>query len=200
MSTAIRTRRKNMFNVLREAQKLESFDEFPMLRPEVDPQVHASRNSVDQPFLLVCEKDCVLAQISGSSRVEFPEGPVRHFEMEPGDFVYVPGGSAHRLLITKPGVQIRYKARIPGHESVLWLCESCGLELDRYEMDPGEMIPAQQGYADATRRFNAEPLRRTCAKCGHEHAELDLAPFRWTAIAEYLTMPEEDEESAVPAA
>ncbi len=192
MSAAIRTRRKNMFNVLREAQRLQSFDEFPMLRPEVDPQVHASRNSVDQPFLLACEKDCVLAQISGGSRVEFPEGSIRHFEMGPGDFVYVPGGAAHRVLTTDPGVQIRYKARVPGQEAVLWLCEKCGAELDRYDMAPGE-VPAQQGYEEATRRFNAEPARRRCSACGHEHAELDLAPFRWAAVAAHLMAPEEDE-------
>ena len=49
VSQRVTTRRKNSFNLFREASKLASFDEFPMLRPEVDPQLTLSSNSVDQP-------------------------------------------------------------------------------------------------------------------------------------------------------
>src|SRR5689334_4342042 len=98
MSNAVSTRRKNRFNLLREAAKLASFDEFPMLRPEVDPQLHLSHNEVDQPFYLVCEKDTVIAQFSGHSRIDLKEGSVRYFDLTAGDYVYVPGGIPHRIL------------------------------------------------------------------------------------------------------
>lgn len=191
MSAPVRTRRKNTFNLFKEAEKLASFDEFPMLRPEVDPQVHASRNTVDQPFHLSCAKDTVIAQASGEARVEFPDGPVRYFDLVPGDFVYVPAGSAHRIRTLKEGVQIRYKARSPGLERVAFRCDACGAQLDAFDIDP-EGAPVQQGYDFAVRRFNAETGRRQCRACGVEHDLIDLAPFRWAAIAEKLATPDDD--------
>lgn len=185
MSAPVRTRRKNAFNLFREAEKLSSFDEFPMLRPEVDPQLHLSRNSVDQPFHLVCEKDTVIGQFSGNSRVEFVDGPVRYFDLAPGEFSYVPAGTAHRVMTVSPGVMLRYKANDPGKETVLWLCGDCGGELERYELNASE-IPVQQGYQAACEQFNAREAGRNCGACGSLHASVDLSPFRWQAVADKL--------------
>ncbi len=187
----LRIRRKNNLNLLRESEKLESFDEFPVLRPEIDPQVHASRNTVDQPFLLTLGKDSVIAQLTGASRLEFADGPVRYFDLDPGDFVYVPGGTVHRILTTEPGVQIRYKARAPGNEALSWNCLACGVELDRFDViEDGR--PVQFAYDAATRRFNEDSDRRQCRNCGSEHPEIDLSPFRWAVVADHLVEPEED--------
>lgn len=189
MSKPVTTRRKNNFNIFREAPKLASFDEFPMLRPDVDPQVTLSNNSVDQPFYLVCEKDTVIAQASGTAQVVFHAGPVRYFDLLPGDFVYVPGGTAHRVLTREAGNQIRYKAREPGAEAAVWYCEQCDSEVDRHSW-PQEQ-PAQAGYQAACEQHNAETGRRTCSACGHTHAAIDLAAFRWKAIAEALAQDED---------
>lgn len=184
-------RRKNAFNIFRDAARLGSFGEYPMLSPEVDPQVHLSRNAVDQPFFLVCEKDTVLAQFSGRSRVMFKQGAERYANLVPGDYLYVPGGIAHRILITTPGEVLRYKARAPGREAVEWYCDDCGELLDRHGWNSSE-IPAQAGYLAGCERWNAEPERRTCARCGTVHEEADLTPFRWGAIAEALTRADDD--------
>jgi hypothetical protein len=193
MAQRVRTRRKNRFNFLKEAETLESFDEFPMLRPEVDPQLHISRNTVDQPFFLRCRKDSVIAQPVGASRVEFTDGPIRYFDTEPGDFVYVPAGYAHRVLTLREGVLLRYKAREFGGETVLWYCAACGEELHHHEIDDG--APVQAGYAEACETFNSDPVLRKCRNCGAEHPVVNLAPFRWRAITEALTR-EESAESA----
>jgi hypothetical protein len=192
VSVRISTRRKNQFNLFREAQKLGSFDEFPMLRPEVDPQVHLSRNTVDQPFYLLCEKDTVIAQFSGRSRVVFQEGSVRYFDVEPGDFVYAPGGVAYRILTLEPGHVMRYKARQPGRETVLWLCKSCGTELVRETWNANERLP-QEAYQAACERYNAQAASRRCGSCGTEHTQVDLSAFRWSAVAEALSHPDDDE-------
>jgi len=181
----VRTRRKNRFNFLKEAAGLESFDEFPLLRPEIDPQLHVSRNTVDQPFFLRCRKDSVIAQPVGASRVEFTDGPVRYFDTEPGDHVYVPAGYAHRVLTLREGVLLRYKAREFGSETVLWYCTACSEELYHYEIDGGG--PVQAGYAEACEAFNDDPALRKCRSCGAEHPTVNLAPFRWRAVAEALT-------------
>lgn len=191
MSTAVRIRRKNGFNLFREARKLESFDEFPMLRPEVDPQLHASRNSVDQPFYLTCAKDSVIAQASGAARVEFASGPVRYFDLGPGDFVYVPAGSAHHIHAVKDGIQIRYKAREPGQETISWSCQNCGRALFSHRFD-ATAEPAQLGYQAGCERFNADRANRQCAACDAEHPPVDLVPFRWKAVAEAMSAGEEE--------
>lgn len=185
-------RRKNAFNLFREAAKLRSFDEFPLLRPEVDPQIYVSRNEVDQPFFVVCEKDAVIAQIGGKARVQFNESSVRHFDLSPGDYVYVPAGTPYRVLTSEAGEQIVYRARDAGRHGVVWFCDGCGAELDRMVWDSAAM-PAQSGYQAASERHNADARRRACTTCGKAHAPVDMAPFRWSAVAEAL-MQDEDED------
>jgi len=177
----IRVRRRNNFNLVKEGAKLQSFDDFPMLRPEVDPQFHLSRNSVNQPFWLIGEKDMVLGQFSGSSRVEFASGPIRYFDLGLGDFVYVPAGAAHRISVREPGYMIRYKAREPGQEAVFWQCDMCGTELYRHKFD-ATAEPAQRGYQQGCEAFNGTD--RTCGSCGCEHTSVDLSLFRWVQVAD----------------
>lgn len=191
MSAPVRTRRKNAFNIFREAEKLSSFDEFPMLRPEVDPQLHLSRNEVDQPFHLTCEKDTVIGQFSGQSRVEFTDGPVRFFDLAAGEFAYVPAGMAHRVRTVEPGAMLRYKARLPGSEAVVFMCDACGGELSRHEFD-ASAVPPQQAYQAACEEFNGSSELRRCSACGSERALVDLSAFRWQAVAEKLLETEDD--------
>ena len=183
--TTIDIRRKNMLNLFREAPKLGSFDEFPVLRPEVDPQLHVSRNDVDQPFHLICAKDSVIALVSGRAQVSFTTGAVRHFDMEPGDFVYVPAGIPHRLELREPGIQLRYKAREPGLEAVAWLCQGCGEEIHRHVWDTADVLP-QEGYLQACQQFNEDEALRRCPSCGEVHPPVALEPFRWADVAETL--------------
>lgn len=191
----VRTRRKNKFNFLKEAERLQSFDDFPMLRPEIDPQLHLSRNSVDQPFYLRCEKDMVLAQPTGASRIEFADGPTRYFDMEPGDYVYVPAGYGHRVRTSEPGILIRYKAREPGSETILWLCPDCGSEVHHCQID-GNAGPVQAGYAEACRTFNADAELRRCPACATGCPAIDLQPFRWDEVARAIIEAESDADES----
>lgn len=183
--TTVDLRRKNTLNVFREAAKLGSFDEFPVLRPEVDPQLHVSRNAVNQPFYLCCEKDSVIALVSGRATVQFAAGAVRFFELEPGDFVYVPGGVAHRLRVEEAGIQLRYKARDAGLEAVAWYCANCSNEVHQHAWDTSGTLP-QEGYQSACEQFNRDVERRTCPVCGEVHDPVDLQPYRWRAVADAL--------------
>ena len=49
--------RKNRFSTFEEAATRGAFDEFPMLEIGIDPQLHLSRNSIAQPFFLMCEQE-----------------------------------------------------------------------------------------------------------------------------------------------
>lgn len=192
MSTSIRIRRKNAFNLLKEAERLQSFDEFPLLRPEVDPQLHVSRNSADQPFFLVLEKDCVIGQMTGASRVHFHDENVRWFDVGPGEFVYVPAGAGHRVFTREPGVMIRYKAQSPGRERVFWLCEACGGDVFAHEWDATSEV-SQRGQQAGLNAFNADARNRTCQACGLVHEAVDAAPFRFEEVARTLEQGEEED-------
>ena len=174
--------RKDRFMAFDEAAKRGPFDEFPMFPPGIDPQIHVSRNDRAQPFHLICEHDTVLVNMSGEGRVEFPVGPARYHTLVPGDFVYVPGGTPHRILPDGECVQLRYRAEHPGLEAVAWFCESCGTEIARDVWDSESELP-QEGYLRACGAFNADAARRTCDDCGHVHPEIGLGQFRWESVA-----------------
>ncbi len=174
--------RKDRFLAFDEAAKRGPFDEVPMFPPGIDPQIHVSRNDRAQPFHLICEHDTVLVNMSGEGRVEFPDGPVRYHTLAPGDFVYVPGGTAHRILPDGECVQLRYRAEHPGLEAVAWFCEQCGAEIARDVWDTETELP-QEGYLRACRDFNGDDALRACAGCGHVHGEIDLGPYGWEAVA-----------------
>lgn len=177
--------RKSRFPAFVEAAKRGPYDEAPMLPAGIDPQLHLSRNDRPQPFHLVCEQDTVLVNMSGEGRVEFVDGPVRYHRLTAGDFVYVPGGTPHRIVPETECVQLRYKAEHPGLEGVAWYCETCGHELYRDVWDTADEI-AQDGYQRACEAFNADAALRTCPGCGDVHAPIDLAPYRWRAVAEEI--------------
>jgi hypothetical protein len=88
----------------------------------------------------------------------------------------------HRIVPETELVQLRYKAEHPGLEAVAWYCESCGAELARDVWDTAEELE-QQGYLRATKAFNADASKRTCARCGTVHPPVDLAPYNWEAVA-----------------
>lgn len=193
MTRTLPLRRKRQFLIFREIGKLGPFDEFPMLSPEIDPQVHLSRNDRSQPFFLICEKDSVLAQMTGRGRVEFRDTSLSEAITEPGAFVYIPGGTPHRIHIDEPSVQYRYKARDSGLEAVLWACPACDREVHRRVWDTAETLP-QEGYLAACEEFNADPGLRACQGCGAEHPPVDLAPYRWALVAH--TIHELEREAA----
>jgi 3-hydroxyanthranilate 3,4-dioxygenase len=192
--SALQINRKNQFLLFREMENLGAYAEFPLLRPEVDPQLHFSRNDREQPFFLVCEKDCVLAQVTGGATVLFRDASVASFRMDIGDYVYVPAGVAHRIRPECESIHIRYKARDAGREGVLWVCDHCGSQLHHAVWDTAEMLP-QVGYARATREINVNEQLRKCGKCGTLHPAVDLAAYRWDDYAAAIAA-----DAALPAA
>ena len=177
--------RKKTFQILREAPKLGPYDERPMLPDDIDVQLHLSRNDRPQPFHLICEKDTLLAQISGRGRVEFRSTSVTSFALGPGDYVYVPAGTPHRLMPDSPSVTLRYKPALPGLEAVAWFCPGCGGELARETWDTVATV-SQSAYLAACERFNADAVLRRCAGCGAAHEPVDLSPYRWAALADEI--------------
>jgi hypothetical protein len=177
--------RKRAFNIFQQAREAGPYDEYPVLPPDIDPQLHLSRNDRPQPFYLICEHDCVLTQMSGSATVLFQDANVIRFALRPGDFVYVPAGTPHRVIPQTESIQIRYKAREAGWEGVAWYCDKCGAELWRSEWNTAEQLP-QDGYWQSCEAFNHDAAHRTCAGCGTVALTIDLEPFRWREIAAEL--------------
>lgn len=167
------------------AQQRGPYDEYPMLPPGIDPQVHLSRNDRPQPFYLICEHDCVLVTMTGTGRVLFPVGSVRYWDLESGDFVYVPGGTPHRIVPSEECVHLRYKAEKAGLEAVAWLCDECGHEMSRVVWDTAVELP-QSAYQRACESFNTTAAARTCSECGHQHPPIDLSAFGWGRITAEL--------------
>src|SRR6201996_5570608 len=167
-------RRKNRFETYKEAASRGNYDEFPMLELGIDPQLHLSRNSVPQPFFLICEQDCMVAQMSGTARIEFRNSPVNYFTTQLGDYVYVPGGTPHRIIPTSDSVHLRYKAEHPGLEAVAWY--NGNDEIARVTWDCAVETP-QEAYLRACTAFNAETAMRIGLP------PIDLSLFRWAEIA-----------------
>ena len=186
-------RQKRQYLTSREAVESGPYDEFPTLPPGIDPQLCLSKNDRPQPFYLICEQDTVLVQMSGAGRVEFVDGPVNYQTLEPGDFVYVPGRTPHRIVPTEVSVQYRFKAEKPGLEGVCWYCEKCGEELWREIWDTAQELP-QEGYLRSCQEFNGDAGLRTCGSCGEIHPEIDLDGYRWAEIAADLRSGDADEE------
>lgn len=167
-------RRKNRFETYKEAVSRGNYDEFPMFERGVDPQLHLSRNSVPQPFFLICEQDTVIAQMSGTSKIEFRNSPANYFNLALGDFVYVPGGTPHRIVPQSESIHLRYKAEHPGLEAAAWYKGAD--EIGRITWDCAKELP-QEGYLRACRTFNSDAKLRDGAP------EIDLAPFHWADVA-----------------
>ena len=185
--------RKNRFSAFEEAAARGAYDEFPMLEIGIDPQLHLSRNSLAQPFFLICEQDSMIAQLSGVARIEFRDSSVGHFDTEVGDFVYVPGGTPHRIVPKSKSIHIRYKAEHPGLEAVAWFDATSGEEISRITWDCADELP-QEAYLRACRAFNATPAMRTSKTTGAMLPEIDLAPFRWESVAAAIKAAEASEQ------
>jgi mannose-6-phosphate isomerase-like protein (cupin superfamily) len=178
--------RRRMLHSFKAAAEIGDYEEVPVLPTNVDPQLFMSRNSVAQPFHLICGKDTVLVQMSGTADVFFKDSSVNRFHMTVGDHVYVPAGTPHRVVPSEEGVQIRYKARVAGLEGVSWYCPGCDRELHRVEWDTAQTV-SQDAYRDACLAFNADDSLRHCTDCGAQHPHVDMAPFAaWQPLAEQL--------------
>jgi hypothetical protein len=175
-----------MLHTFKAAQEVGNYEDVPVLPADVDPQLYMSRNAVAQPFYLICGKDTVVVQMSGTADMHLKESSVRRFHMAVGDHVYVPAGTPHRVVPSEEGVQLRYRARSAGLEGVAWYCPGCDRELYRSEWDTAETV-SQQVYFDACVAFNDDESLRHCPDCGAQHPRIDLEPFScWLPLAQHL--------------
>lgn len=168
-----------------EAANAGPYDERPMLPDSLDLQIHLSKNAVPQPFHLICQHDTVLFALSGSGQVEYKDASVLRHSYTVGDHLYVPAGVPHRIVPTSETIQYRYKLPESELEAIAWYCQSCGHELYREVWELKHEL-AQEAYSRIARAFSADRQRRTCARCGSVHPEIDLGPFRWEDVARLL--------------
>ncbi len=179
-------KRRRMFPAFKAALDAGNYTDLPELPATVDPQVYLSRNTVPQPFHLICGKDTVLVQMSGEAVVYLKDSSVNYFNLAPGDHIYVPAGTPHRIVPLTESVQLRYKAPRAGMEGVAWFCEQCGLQLAGAEWDTSVVVP-QRAYLQACAAFNASDKLRVCRGCGAEHPSIDLELFTsWEEVAAAL--------------
>lgn len=177
-----RTRECNVFEAGAVAQ---SCDEWPLVPAGVEPQVELSRHLVPEPFFQVLDHDSVLAVMAGDGRVEFRDSNVLWESLRPGDFVYVPAGTAHRVAPETELLTIRFAAAARERQAVAWYCESCGAEVGCFAWDASEALP-QEGFLAAAEHHAREIAGRACSRCGAAPGALDLAPFRWSQLASDL--------------
>jgi hypothetical protein len=192
MQTATIGARKRFFNVLELENELRAYDELPLILKHIDPQIHGSRNGNPQPFFLICEKDTVLVAMTGDAWVEFRDTTVLRHRFLGGDFVYVPGGTPHRIVPSTPGLHLRYKARDAGREGVSWYCERCSAVLHRIEWDTAGTL-SQDAYGKSCSYYAEAVAGKPCAACGALAPALDLEGTRWDELAVALA----DEPAAV---
>jgi uncharacterized protein with PIN domain len=177
--------RRRMQSTFKLAAQIGFFDEYPVLPDGVDPQLMMSRADRPQPFFLVCEKDSMIVQMTGHARVEFKDSSVLYMATRPGDFVYVPARTPHRIVPQESSIFYRYKAEHAGLEAVAWYCAKCNEPLHRMCWDTAEELP-QEGYARAISEFNDVESLRTCKECGSVHPLADVAGNNWSAITKEL--------------
>lgn len=178
--------RKRQVQIFKDIKKRGSFDEYPVLSADVDPQLHLSKNNGVQPFYLICEKDIMLSQINGEGLVEFKNAPVLNETMTLGDYIYIPAGTPHRLTSVTESTVVRYKALVAGLEATAWYCETCNNELHRHTWNTEKTI-SQQAYIDSTTEFNASEVLRSCKKCNATHPLVELGDNKWLKIVEELS-------------
>jgi hypothetical protein len=182
--------RRMMAQAFDNASERGPYDDYPVLAAGIDPQICLSRNNRPQPFYLVCQKDCVLVQMAGKAAIQFKGSSVNYFDAVPGDHIYVPAGTPHRIVPIEDSIHYRIKAEQCGLEAVAWYCDHCGAELWVFTWDTAVTLP-QEGYLIACDQFNANIEKRRCKSCGHDHVSIDLAGFRWREVAtELRALPE----------
>ncbi|POM23165.1 3-hydroxyanthranilate 3,4-dioxygenase [Actinomadura rubteroloni] len=172
--------RRRMLHAFKAAAEIGNYQDEAVLPADTDPQIYLSRNWLPQPFHLICEKDTVLSQLSGSAHVHLRDSSVNRFRMDVGDHVYVPAGTPHQIVPVEEGVTIRYQPLAAGRQGAAWYCPECGAELHRYEWQHDNDGSAVALYAEAVARFSADLDARTCGKCSAVHPEISLEPYGWT--------------------
>lgn len=187
--------RKRFQNVFDTAATSGPYDERPMQGAHLDPQVHMSKNDIPQPFFLICEKDTVLAAMTGEAVVEFRDCDVLRHRLQAGDYVYVPAGTPHRIVPKVPSLHVRFKAREPGLEGVAWYCERCNAVLHRIEWDTAQALP-QEGYAAACAHYAAEIAGHPCPTCALPAPELNLTGIRWNELVPAIRAADEADKAA----
>ncbi|MBV8227512.1 MAG: hypothetical protein JO232_20235 [Verrucomicrobia bacterium] len=161
--------------------------EYPLLSPDIDPQLHLRRNDRPQPFFLVCERDCVLTQMSGRATVLFKDANVLRFALRPGDFIDVPAGTPHRIVSESESIQIRYKAPVrQDGKAQRGTATNAGRSYGpRNGTPPTNSL--RDGCWKSFEAFNQDAAHRTCAGCGTLAPAIDLSEFRWRDIAAELS-------------
>jgi mannose-6-phosphate isomerase-like protein (cupin superfamily) len=182
-------KRRRMFYTFKDAAHAGAYDELPMLPEGVDPQLHLSCNDRVQPFWLILEKDSVIVQMAGKARVEMRDSSVLWEDVIPGDYLYIPAGTPHRISPKEASIMYRFKADQAGLEAVSWYCEGCKVPLWRRVWDTARQSP-QAGYLQACEDFNSHAEYRTCGSCTTVHPVIDLAGYRWADIDKELSSPQ----------
>lgn len=188
----IEVERDRFAHLLAQGAELGPYDEMPLIPAHIDPQITLSRNDRPQPSHLIFERDSLLATMSGRGHLELRTATVHRLDLLPGDYVYVPARTPHRIVPHEPMIQFRYKAHPPGLEATAWYCDSCGAELWRHEFDAGTEIP-QAAWWSALESFNADDARRTCDGCGMVAPLVSTDGLRWSAMAEAIAAEAADE-------
>lgn len=173
--------RRRMLHALKVAPELGDYADVPVLPADTDPQIYLAHNTRPQPFHLISERDTVISQLSGIVDVHLRDSTVNRFKAVPGDHIYVPAGTPHRIVPREPGTTIRYLAADAGRLGAAWYCPECEQELHRYEWQHDNDVPPGEVYAAACARFNADKDARTCTGCSAVHPEIDLAAYGWPA-------------------
>ena len=171
--------RRRMVQAFQAAKELGNYADVPVMPVDVDPQITLSRNSEKQPFFIAFEEDTVIALMSGTATVRLRDTNVNSWSMVPGDHVYVPAGTPHLLEPIEESVLIRYIGNEPAYRAAVFACDACGSELHRLEWQQDLEVEATAIYAEVARRFNADPIARTCRTCGTTAAEVSLEQLGW---------------------
>ncbi len=173
--------RRRMLQAFDAAKEIGNYADVPVMPVDVDPQITLSRNTETQPFYLAFAEDTVIALMSGRARVRLRDTNVNYWPMIPGDHVYVPAGTPHRLEPEEESVLIRFIGNDPAYRAAVFACEQCGGELDRLEWQQDLEVEATAIYAELARRFNEDLEHRTCSTCGTVAEEISLERLGWSA-------------------
>lgn len=175
--------RRRMLQAFEAAKSMGNYEDVPVMPVDVDPQITLSRNTVAQPFYLAFEEDTVIALMSGSANVRLRDTNVTYWPLIPGDHVYVPAGTPHRLEPHEESVLIRYIGNDPAYRAAVFACEKCGAELDRLEWEQDLEVEATAVYSEVVRRFNDDEAVRTCATCGTVADQISIERLGWPETA-----------------
>ncbi len=160
---------------------LGSYDEWPCVPEYIDPMPYLSHNRVPQPFFLSSAKDRMLAHLGGIGRVEFRDASVNYFDLECGDFVYLPADTPAQLVPETPCLQLIYRGHPLGEETAHWYCPKCRNELYKVELKCGGL--PHRGYWQACQAFNQDEATRRCKECRTTHPAVDLSEIKWLDVA-----------------